>query len=220
MASSSVNNRQITNRIDSIAYCVLALPFTLHPKNPLRQVPGNRVRGERRFYLGPAHPLEFDIVIAMHQVRPLCQSGNMTEKYFRRDRPINIVRSASIARHRVMRRLRRMLPGRHPSAVLSRLRRHGGRGVGSTKGSAPTWWPNSTPITRPVKTAAAPFTVRPASGLTPKHCDAVITSTAPSRARCSKSVKKIAATRRRAGVESSRQSASRPVGSRMKCAKS
>ena len=51
------------------------------------------------------------------------------------------------------------------------------------------------PITRPGRPVAARFTVRPVSGLTPKPCDAVITSTARSPARCSKSGKKIAAMR-------------------------
>ena len=60
--------------------------------------------------------------------------------------------------------------------------------------NVPTWWPSSRPITRPDKPAAARFTARPASGLTPKPCDAVITNIVRSPARCSRSGRKIAAT--------------------------
>ena len=72
------------------------------------------------------------------------------------------------ARHRILRRLWRVLPGRHPPAVLSCIRRMGKRRGIDSSGSVPTWWPSSMPITRPDRPAAARFMVRPASGLTPK----------------------------------------------------
>ena len=91
--------------------------------------------------------------------------------------------------------LRRLLPGRYPPAVLPRLRRHGGRGLGSTPtttsrpgGRAPCRLPGPATQRRPL------LRDPDVSGSTPRLSDAVTTNFAPSPARCSKSETTIAAT--------------------------
>ena len=95
---------------------------------------------------------------------------------------------------RFLRRLRRLLPGGHPTTVLSGLRRDGEDAWERLKADRPDILAEFLADYQARRAAGGPFSARPASGSTPRHGGAAITNIVPGPAGNSKSAGQTAAT--------------------------